>query len=179
MVGWILLGLLLLFLGWLFWAPIRIAIDSEAGMFAVEWWGLGRLQWLPEKSLDRLYLSVWFFQWPIRLGPSEQKAARPKKPAKTERPRKPGPKKNMAAKTLFRMIRNVLRSFRIKRFYLVWDSDDFIWNARWYPVAWHFSYWSGGHLEINFQGRRELALTVENRLGRIAWAVLKTFTTKH
>lgn len=79
---------------------------------------------------------------------------------------------------MLRMARNILRSFRIKRFHLVWDSDDFIWNARLYPIAWQINRRIAGRLEINFQGRRELALTAENRLARLIWAVLKTFTHK-
>ncbi len=80
---------------------------------------------------------------------------------------------------MWRLFRNLLRTFEVKRFHLVWDSDDFIWNARWYPLAWHLSTLGKGLVEINFSGRRELALIVENRLGRITWAVFKTFITKN
>ena len=79
---------------------------------------------------------------------------------------------------MWRLGRNVLRSFEIKRLEIWWDSDDFIWNAQIYPLARFISSWGVGKIYINFTGQCELALRVENRLGRIIWAVLHTFISK-
>ncbi len=79
---------------------------------------------------------------------------------------------------MWRLGRNLLRTFKIKRLQIWWDSDDFIWNARVYPLASVVNTLGIGRVWINFTGRRELALIVENRPGRMLWAVLHTFITK-
>ncbi|MBK8192187.1 MAG: hypothetical protein IPK76_02815 [Lewinellaceae bacterium] len=178
MIWWVLFGVFLIALAWFFWAPIRLEIDSESGIFIVQWRGICRLQWVPAEGVDQLQLTLFFIQRKIRLG-SASGAQKPEIPAKKPRSKKPVSRKKIRIQTMWRLFRNLLRTFEVKRFHLVWDSDDFIWNARWYPLAWHLSTLGKGLVEINFSGRRELALIVENRLGRITWAVFKTFITKN
>lgn len=178
MIGWTFLGLFFFFLGWILWAPIRLEIDSDAGVFGLEWYGLCRVQWLPTEALDQLRLNVLFLQWPIRLGSSETTPPKPEKKPKVQQVKKPAGRKKMSLKQMFRLGRNLLGTFRVRRFHLVWDSDDFIWNARAYPVAQLLNSRGYGRIEINFMGRRELALILENRLGRLIWAALRTFITK-
>ncbi len=175
-IGGILLGLLLVALAWLLWTPLRLEIDSEAGHFQVEWRHLMRVNWLPEEALDCIHVKAPFLNRHFFL--SEMPAKREEMPAKTE-PQKPHPaKKSRSIKTAWRMGRKILRSFEVKRFQLDWDSDDFIWNARMFPLVFGLSAWKNAQVQINFMGRREIALVLENRLGRILWAVIHTFLTK-
>ena len=51
-----------------------------------------------------------------------------------------------------------------------WDTDDYILNAYLYPFT-PFLYSPQKSFTINFEGKRDIELIIENRLGRI----LKTF----
>lgn len=177
MIGWIILGFCLLLFAWLLWTPLRVEIDSEKGIFRGEWRHLCAVQWLPEEGFDRIQVEAPFFRRKIQLsGVSKPEKHRVKKQTQPALPVKK--KQTFPAKTMWRLGRNMLRSFKIKRLHIWWDSDDFIWNAQVYPLA-HFVNMLGiGKVWINFTGRRDLALTVENRLGRMLWAVLQTFITK-
>lgn len=174
---WLLLPVLLFFvlLMWLLWAPLRLVIDTEQAVFRLEWRSIGCVAWLPEQALDLLEVRVLFFRRRLQLG----ETGRPK-PEKRQEKKRPTPKrkgKSLSPKRLMRLAINVLRSFRVRRFHLIWDTDDFVRNAWFFPpAAWVSA--RGWPVQINFQGRRELALIVENRLARVVWAVLKTFFTK-
>lgn len=177
MVGWILLTVFTAGVLWLFWTPLRLEIDTEQGVFRLEWLHLCAVQWLPEEALDALRLQAPFFRRTFYLAnrPAPDQAPVQPKP----KPARPAQRKKIAPRTMWRLGRNVLRSFKIKRCQVLWDSDDFIWNAQVFPLAHLLSTRGAVSVRINFTGQRELALIVENRLGRILWAVLQTFTTKH
>lgn len=181
MIGWIILGVLLGGLAWLLWTPLRLEIDSGTGVFRAEWRHLCAVQWLPDEGLDIIRVEAPFFRRNIRLsglsGPGKSPDKKPEK-ADAKPARFAKKKQRLSIKMMWRLGRNFLRSFKIKRLQIWWDSDDFIWNARAYPIA-HFVNTLGiGQLRINFVGRRDLALVVENRLGRMLGAVLFTFITK-
>ncbi len=178
MIGWFILGLLLLIFAWLLWTPLRVEIDTASGIFRAEWRYLCAVQWLPDEGLDIIRLEAPFFRRNIRLSGVEKHPLK-----KQEKPRKkpvsPVKKnKRMSVGTLWRLGRNFLRSFKIKRLQIWWDSDDFIWNAQAYPLAHFINMLGVGQVRVNFMGRRELALVVENRLGRMLGVVLYTFITK-
>lgn len=181
MIGWVILGLLLIILVWLFWTPLRLEIDTESGIFRAEWQYLCAVQWLPDEGPDVIRLEAPFFRRNIHLSGLAQAQKRPAitpEKAKAKRVSPVKKKKRLSAGMMWRLGRSFLRTFKIKRLQIWWDSDDFIWNARAYPL-FHFVNMLGvGQVWINFMGRRELALVVENRLGRMLGAVLYTFITK-
>ena len=176
MAGLVFLAFFATILFWLLWAPLRIEIDSERGRFAIEWKYICAIEWLPEIALDRLQIRVFFIRRSVALSGSSKKKKPADKPEKQDQ--KPKRRKPVSMRTMWRLARNLLRTFEVKRLQLLWDSDDFIWNAQAYPLACMVNGWSKANIQINFTGQRELALLVENRLGRILWAVLHTFTTK-
>lgn len=181
MIGWVILGLLLLLLAGLLWTPLRVEIDTESGIFRAEWRYLGAVQWLPDEGPDVIRLEAPFFRRDIRLAGLAKTQKRPDKTPEKQKAKPGSPvkkKQRMSAGMMWRLGRNFLRTFRIKRLQIWWDSDDFIWNARAYPLAHFINMLGVGQVRINFMGRRELALVVENRLGRMLGAVLYTFITK-
>jgi len=179
MIGWIILGLCLLGFAWLLWTPLRVEIDSENGIFRAEWRHLCAVQWLPEEGLDRMRVEAPFFRRTVQLAGLSKPQNRSKQKEEETKPARPSKKKqSFSAKMMWRLGRNLLRTFKIKRLQIWWDSDDFIWNAQVYPLASVVNTLGVGRVWINFTGRRELALLVENRPGRIIWAVLYTFITK-
>ncbi len=179
MIALILLFVLLALVAWLLWTPLRIEIDSEAGIVYLAWQGVASVKWEAEQGLDVLQLRVIGFRKDLRMGQERGVKAPPTaaKPAGKKR-KKARVRRAFPLKTILRMARNVLCTFKINRLKIYWDSDDFIWSARLYPLVFYLNYRIGGQVAINFRGRRALALSVENRLGRMIWAVLQTFTTK-
>lgn len=174
MVWTVILVLFLAAIVWLLYAPLRLEIDTAAGIFRVEWRGIALVQWLPDEGLDRIDLRVFFFRLKIPLGRSSHAAE--KHPDGTEKPRKKsGSKSKTSPRTMLRLMRNMLRSFEVKRLQVWWDSDDFVWNAQAYPLAQALNAWGKPKVYINFTGQRELALQLENRMGRMIWAALQTF----
>lgn len=173
----IIFGLFLITIGWLCWTPLRLEIDSENGVFQLEWRHVARVNWLPEQALDCIRIRAFFFERQFFLTniPPKRTERAVKRSVQKARPRK----KTMPARTIWRLCRRLLQSFDVKRFELQWDSDDFIWNARLYPLVWFLSTRWNAQVQVNFMGRRELALVLENRTGRMLWAVLQTFFTKH
>lgn len=183
MIGWLILGIFIAGFVWLLWTPLRVEIDSEAGVFRAEWRYLCAVQWLPEEGLNVIRVEAPFFRRHIQLSATTPPGGKPvQKPEKTAAPPVPAPpakkKQKLSPKMMWRLGCNFLRTFKIKRLQIWWDSDDFIWNARAYPVAHFLNTLGAGEVRINFWGRRELALVVENRLGRMLGAVLYTFISK-
>ncbi len=62
----------------------------------------------------------------------------------------------------FRTGLRLLKSFRIKQFLLNVDTGNCISNAKLYPVFAFLNYRVGG-FNINFQGRNQLVLHIQNR----------------
>ena len=76
-----------------------------------------------------------------------------------------------------KMALNVLRSFNIKYCRIFWDMGDYVLNAQLFPLFW-FLRRRDIFVDINFQGRREVSLLIENRPGRLLWFVIKAFIFK-
>jgi len=56
----------------------------------------------------------------------------------------------------------ILKSFKVREFLIDIDTGDCIYNAKLYPVAALLNYRFGG-CHVNFQGRNQLVLRIENR----------------
>ena len=61
---------------------------------------------------------------------------------------------------------SVLKSFKVKRFLLDIDSGNCIFNAKLYPLFMFLNHNIRG-FNINFQGRNQLVLDIQNRPIRI------------
>ncbi len=169
-IGSALAAALLLVLIWLLWAPIRFDIDTRQGIYCIRWRSIGALNWLPEQQLDMIEIEIFF--WKKRIALLEQPSGRPKKiKPKTA-------KNNKLNKTRWKRIswstvKRMARTFEVHYCRLSLDTGDYVWNAWLFPVCWfvrspRYSVW------INFIGENELALRVENRLGRILWAFISS-----
>lgn len=169
------IAVLMIAVMWLLWTPLRLEIDSEAGLFQLEWRHVVRINWLPEQAPDCVRVRAPFLDRQFRMTSISQKQA----PVQRQREQKPpSTQKPLSLKSVWRMTRNVLQSFEVKRLYIDWDSDDFIWNAQAYPLACVLNSRGDARIQINFMGRREVALVLENRVGRLLGVVLHTFFTK-
>lgn len=153
--------LLLLFL------PMRVIIDTTSGTY--------RLQWGPANA------SLYFTQNDVRYrvrapfftkdeavsglwtGSSSERTGRGREQAvgRSWRP----------------SFKELLRTFRVRRFRWVMDTGDPLWNAWLYP-AFHLLQRHGHDVSISFIGRNELQLDVSNNLYRLLKTVLLSTPTK-
>lgn len=170
--------ILLVFLGltaWLLFAVFRVEIDSRRGVVGVDWGSIFGVLWAPADAWDILHLRVFGWRRQIQLNASSgTKIARTPEKKNVQRSGK-----RMSAKVLIRLARRVIRTFRVRKCRITWDSGDFIWNAWAYPVVHILDMHVNGTIGVNFVGKREVHLVVENRLGRILWAAGKTLIFKH
>jgi hypothetical protein len=171
LIGGLFAGVLLAIIAWLLWAPIRLKIDTRSGVYRVEWSRVVSADWLPEQGLDVIEIRVFFWKRKIalyRANGKKKKAGAPK-PAK-KHDEKPVKKTRRLSR---QSIRKILQTFEVRRCHLTLDTGDYLWNAWLFPVFW-FVRKPNVRVRINFQGENELSLLVQNRLGRILWALVSS-----
>ena len=144
-----LLLLLLLFI------PVTACIDSVSNQYYIRIHGLVKASFEEDKAeIFRVRLEVFFFNfyvYPLRRKKRKKRHSENKKKVSKS-------KKRMHFKTALRLI----KSFRIRRFYLDIDTGNCILNAKLYPVFALVKY-NGANCNINFQGRNQLVVVLRNR----------------
>lgn len=169
---WIILfGLLLAFLLWVLFTPIYFKIEWNESRQGVQlyWWGVFRLSLTPETGAWAILLELPFFRrsWPLKgLWSSKKKGDKTKKKTakgKTWKPKHP-----------WQLIRRLGRSFHLIRFHVQLDTDDYVWNAYLFPLFQVTNPANKASWQINFKGRNELILIVENRLYRLLYAFIRS-----
>ena len=159
------IAILVLFLIYLLLIPIIIVIDTVNNQYYVQMKGLLKANVLPdENEILKVRLKIFFLRfnfYPLK------KRLSPNKSKKTKKNHGKKPKRNVDFKTVLR----VIRSFKIKRFYLNTDSGNCITNAKLYPLFALLKYYKGGY-NINFLGQNVLILAIENRPIRIIKSII-------
>ena len=163
----IVLGIILVLLFWILAAPLSLRIDTYRGEYWLKWWGIGSVEAmiLHGDIVIHLQAGPWgkdFF--PLQQF-SERSARKAKQKAKHQ-------KKKRRSKISFRKAMRMLKTFTVKEFSLDLDTGDYVWDA------WLFSLLYAiqplrQRARINFQGRNECRLEVENRLWKLGWAALR------
>jgi hypothetical protein len=166
MVLIIILSVLIGVLLFLLFSPFTLQINTIQNDFSVRWKGIGsaRLLLLPEDLAIRMKIFFWHKDF-YPLHPDGKK-----KKEKAEK-KKPVEKKKRRAFT-FRKMKNVLRSFHIRKFRMDIDTDNYATNAWLFPLCYLIDL-KKQRVRVNFEGRNECILTIENRLFNMALAFLK------
>ena len=181
MIGWIVLTVVILFFTWLLLAPVRLQINTLHGFFRLRILGIASAEYRMENDPFGIKLRVLFFRKRIGLEDMIARKAKSQKedPEKAEKPtskwkNKRKRKGGMKFRTLVRLVRNLLKSFRIREFRIWVDTGDFVRNSQLYPLT-VASWGRKPEVLINYQGKNALLLDMENRLGSVAWAFLRTY----
>jgi hypothetical protein len=148
--------------------PFELHVNTWTGVVYLRWRGIvsARLAGEVEDPALRLWVMGWRKE--IRFlemgGGSEEKEKSRKKDRKKA-------KRKRAGWFTWSLALRLLRTFRVKTFDLLLDTDDYVMNAFLFPV---FSRFSGRsrQLKINFSGRNELVLIVTNRIWDLVWAFI-------
>lgn len=157
--------LLILLLGLLF-SHVIIRVNTQQNLYQLSW-GLARVQFIPATDGGYFQVRYAFWHWEFPLL---------KLLAKPSSPKKPETKGKMARKKgtgffSFRRLRRVMRTFKLRFFYLDVDTDDFVYNAYWYPLFRVLSS-PTRKLNINFAGRNRCAFEVHNRVYDVLIALI-------
>ena len=167
---------------WMLYAPVILHIETEKQVYFIEVSPLVRVFFYKPEYGFGIRILIIPFNWEF-----QPKLTANKKKAETKREKaKPRYKKK---KRTFRVhwskIRNAimiswkefLYSFKVKVFRWELDTDDFVRNAQIYPVFTivNTNTSQNWNWQINFQGRNNLTLIVQNRLSRLVWIGIKTF----
>ena len=146
---------IILLLVTILFAPIVICIDTDKELYYIQLKGVFKICAEANKE-EVLQIRLHTFLKDFYFYPLRQKKPKKKKTKKTKS------KRNIPLTTIFRL----LKSFKVKKFYLDLDTSNCITNAKLYPLFAFLNYTFGG-FNINFDGRTKLVLYLENRPIRI------------
>lgn len=165
---YVILALLAALLAYLLTAPLRLEIDTSKGVLRVRFHALAGarlnatgnslvLQWNIlgiHKDLDLLSILT------------EQKKDSDR--ARLEKRRKNSPS------IPFRKILAIIRSFKVRKFSLYIDTGDMELNGQLFPLLAGAGWFIHRDMRINFNGKNELVLDIENNALRVMRAYLFT-----
>ncbi|MCA0133704.1 hypothetical protein [Winogradskyella alexanderae] len=155
MVLTIIFIILLTLVLYLLFVPILLVIDTRTNNYSVRLKGLISASVLADdQEVFKIQMRILGFE--LYLHPLKTK--RPKATKKTSSVEKKPSKNRFQFKTIVRLI----RTFKIKQFYLNLDTGDCIGNAKLYPAFAFLNFYIGG-FHINFTGQNTLVLVVENK----------------
>jgi hypothetical protein len=157
-VLWIVVFLFLSFILVLLWTPLRLVIDSKRDVYQVEWQYIGSAMLIEYGNFLGVQIQILFFKKIIPIEFSFKKKKEVETTVKKQVRKTP---------SVFRPnFLKIARSFEIKRLKINWDTDDYILNAYLYPIT-PFLRAENKSFNINFEGKQEVELIIENRLVRI------------
>jgi len=174
MVWLIIIFVLCIVLSFLLFAPIQLKIDSNTGQYLLNWGWILQGRFIPdmeEIKKSKLHLNIFFY--PFDFFPLKQKRKRKGKDGKNETPNenKKGSKR-LPFKHPVRRLWHLLRSFQVKVLNVNIDTDDYVANAYLFPA---FQLLSRGkrHLKVNFEGKVEMQIWIQNNGLRALRAFLR------
>lgn len=177
---WVILVILLaifLLVAWILIAPLTFYADTREQILYVRLWGLFKVSavWKDKLLLRCRLLFIPFTIDPFKPEKKKRKKKKAKKPK--EKKKKSSALDRKSATAIMRMVKTVLKSFRVKSFRLDLDTDDYVLNSELIPV---FSLINRGnvHMTSNYQGIVYLHVEIENRLYRVAWAFILFYVFK-
>jgi len=159
----ILLILFLLLFVYVLWMPVVLYVNTITNEYYLHLKGLAKASIESHKEevliikLKIFFLNFQFY--PLR----KKKDSAKKNKAKKHKVKRRKPKINL--RTVFR----TLKTFKVKRFVLNIDTGNCIYNAKLYPLFAFLNYKIGG-FNINFGGRNQMVLHIQNR----PWPIIKS-----
>lgn len=144
---------------YLMYVPITVCIDTLKNEYYINIQGLTKASIeRHEKELFRIKLKLLFLNYYIY-------PLKKKRSVKQKKIKKLFSLNKVKHLKLSRILK-LVKTFKIKRFFIDIDTGHFILNARLYPLFALLNY-NNGNYHINFQGRNQMVLHLKNRPIRI------------
>ena len=169
LVIWTILVLLLSFLTWLLFAPIRLRIDSSNNEYLIDWVSIGSIALIPANQEWFFYLKIGFWKKKFFVSNLIERAL--KRERKKIEPKKKKKRKATGFSRPLGKATQVLKTFRIKVCKIDFDTDDYFWNALLTPAFQIMNSQSQHQIAVNFKGINKVILTIENRLIKIIYSI--------
>jgi hypothetical protein len=148
---------------YLLFAPVYLELNSLTGLYGVRFHYLAAGKLLIKNGT--VIIAVRVAGWEKNIDLLAKRSRKAEKPPSSKRQRKP-------VKLSFSLIKNLFCSFKVNQCYLNIDTGNCTLNGMAYPLF----YWVGKYLNkpvgINFLGRNEFILEVENTLANILKAII-------
>lgn len=165
MVWLVLAALIIIVLGLIVWSPVEIELNTFKNRFQLRWKGLLGVSAVPGVPWHWYYqIFSWRREW--RPSSSTARKNRASKPKSSSSPSRLSFAQGLA------LVKKLFRAVQVKKFYLDWDTGDYLYNAYLYPLT-HALQLKHGRFKINFAGRRDVNILLQVRLCRLAWAYLQ------
>ena len=168
------LALFLALLLFLLFTTITLKIDSYQQQYYVQVWGLCRAS-IVTGDAPILEFRVLFLRFRIDLLEQVSKGIARRKQRQEAATSSPERKDRRMPKRMGQRLWRVLRSFKVRQLELDLDTGSVQWNAYLWPLFYFLRFRHAlRHLHINYNGRVEAALHIENRLARMLWAFIRS-----
>jgi len=169
MVLLLIILLILLLLIFILTAPLRITINTDAGIYRANYSNLISIALYNNVKPFRIYVRILFIRFRIRFG---KKRTGPE----IDKPVKQRKRKSMTLKKAVRLVRTAWASLNIKRLFADIDTGDYPLNAQLIPVA-QLASRENVALCINFEDRNQLDLVVQTRVISLLWHYIRFGTS--
>ena len=157
----------LIILIWILLGPVLIFVNTESNKYSVGLPGIFKASLVPNEELFIVRGSVFFI--PYRFNPFGRKKKKPRKPKEKKTKRK----RSLKLSEGLGLGRNIMHAFRIRKFHMDIDTNDFTLNA-WLIPAFSAVNSENIRLRANFEGNNTMLLDLRTRLGAVLWAFIKT-----
>lgn len=174
---WVIIGgILLVLFGWLLFAPLFLHVNTIEQKYSVGLRGIFKLSIISDE-MELIYLRVGIPFYQFNYYPFKKKEKEKKKKAKaiTKKPNKKW--KILSFQTFWLILQiswKVKKSFRLKKLFLNFDSNDVITNAYLIPVFVNLNR-NNIDLNINYLGDFNMIVRIENNIFRILVVTIKTY----
>lgn len=145
----------------LLWTPLRLTIDTKQSLYKIEWQYIFSATLTEKDNQFGVFVRAPFFG---KFIPIESLF----KAMENTQPKRVNTKtiSSISMRRMWSIFKKFPFSFDVKKCQVNWDTDDYITNAYLYPLT-PFLQGNGKSFCINFEGKRDIELIVENRMGRI------------
>ena len=166
----ILLILLAILIVGLLFLPLIIRIDTVEDRYEVRWKGFLEFRLITKEDLPALRMHVPFYTKDFELTGRGKRKNKTKKKKQLTKEKEQGKRKSrMTPKRVLAL----LRSFKIRQFYVSLDTGDYVNNALLVPLfQWITNY--GNQVEVNFNGDTIIRFTASNNIWRLGTTYLRT-----
>ena len=155
---------------WILFTEITIIIDSRNRIYELKIWSIGKANVIIEGENIKFFVQLFFIHKQLTIDVFDYFTTTSKKEKKKDKKREVEKKQSKSPFSLNK-IKQLMRTFEFRKFYLNVDLGDSYYNALMFPVISLFKY-HHINVNINFQGNYELLLVVKNRLIRLLYTFI-------